>query len=133
MKVTQKTFEMVARMQTALKKMAIVGVLFFGGVFTGTARAQEANDPSQLSDEIADSEDDAISAGEEDLDSLANRAENTVKNEFQKDVALVESAIRTPTPTPTPALSATPTPDNSLKEIESEVDSLEAQSQVLSK
>lgn len=131
MKVTQKTFEMVARMQTALKKMAIVGVLFFGGVFTGTARAQEANDPSQLSDEIADSEDDAISAGEEDLDSLANRAENTVKNEFQKDVALVESAIRTPTPTP--ALSATPTPDNSLKEIESEVDSLEAQSQVLSK
>lgn len=116
-------------MRNALKKIAIVGVLFFGGFLTFTASAQEANDPSQLADEVAGSEDDAISAGGEDLDSLANRAENTVKNEFQKDVALVESAIRTPTP----ALIATPTPDNSLKEIESEVDSLEAQSRALSK
>ena len=120
---------MVTRMQTALKKFAIVGVLFFGGVFTFTARAQDANDPSQLSHDIADSEDDAISAGGEDLDSLANSAENTVKNEFQKDATLVESVIRTPTS----SLIATPTPDDSLKEIESEVDSLEAQSRALSK
>ena len=116
-------------MQTALKKIAIVGVLFFGGVFTCAAHAQDANDPSQLSDEIADNEDEAISAGAEDLDSLANSAETTLKNEFQKDVALVESARRTPTPT----RIVTPTPDDSLREIESEVDSLEAQSRTLSK
>lgn len=120
-------------MRTALTKIAIVGVLFFGCFISLAARAQDANEPSQLADDLANSENDAISTGDDDLDGLVNRAEKSAQNELQKDVGLVESAVSTPTPSLIGTALVAPTPDDSLKEIEREVDSLEAQSKALSK
>jgi hypothetical protein len=120
-------------MMTVLKGHAIAGVVFSGLVFACICEAQDADDPSQLRGDIERGEDEALSAVGQDLGDLKNNSEKALKNEFERDVALVEGGVSAASPSMTFKIIGTRTPDDSLKEIGSEVDSLEAQSKDLSR
>ena len=120
-------------MMALLKGLAIAGVLFSGFVFTRVSEAQDADDPSQLRGDIERGEDDALSAVGQDLGELKNNSEKALKNEFEKDVALVESGVSAANPSMTLTIIGTRTSNDSLKEIGGEVDSLEARSTEISR
>jgi hypothetical protein len=119
-------------MRTVLNRIAISGVVFFGVVFPLNAKGQEADDPAELAETLQASEDDALAVADQDLGDAARDTDKSVKNEFYKDGLLLEGALSAPTPPVVSSAHATPTLDDSLKEIEREVDSLEAQSTALS-
>ena len=119
-------------MKTTLRGIAITGALFFGLGLTQRAYCQEADDSPELAQDLERSESNAFVGADQDFGDLKDRAEKSVENELNKDVALLKQAIKTPTPAVIPNAGATPTPDDSLREIEREVDSLEAQSKALS-
>lgn len=112
--------------------MTIMGALFFGGIVTSSAYGQEADDTTELATDLNDSEDDAFTTTGQELAGVAQRSEKALKNEAQKDLEFLKALASTPTPPVTPSVNTTPTLNDSLSEIEGEVDSLEAQSRQLS-
>ena len=120
-------------MRTARRGIEILGALFFGLILLSSAHGQEADDTTLLADDLEVNENSAFAEAGENLGELKNTSEKSLKNEFFRDVAIAEVAFSTPTPAATAQAPATPTSDDSLREIEREVDSLEAQSQRLSK
>lgn len=126
-------FEVARRMRTARRGIEILGALFFGLILLSSAHGQEADDTTLLADDLEVNENSAFAEAGENLGELKNTSEKSLKNEFFRDVAIAEVAFSTPTPAATAQAPATPTSDDSLREIEREVDSLEAQSQRLSK
>ena len=112
-------------MKCRTRTSVITGALYFGLVFSLSAYAQGADDPQQMEVDVEREEGRALSQVGHDLGDLANNAEKAMKNELQKDVALVEGGTSA---TAAPATPAAPTPSDSLKEIEREIDSLDAQS-----
>jgi hypothetical protein len=126
-------FEVARRMRTAQRGIEILGVLFFGLILASSAYGQEADDTTLLADDLEVSENSAFADAGQDLGEFKNTAEKSLKNEIFKDVAIADVASSTPTTVATAHAPMTPTSDDSLREIEREVDSLEAQSQRLSK
>lgn len=124
--------EVTRRMKTTTRGIAITGALFFGLLLTARAYCQEADDSPELAQDLERSENNAFVGADQDFGDLTDRAEKSVKNEITKDVALLKQTIKTPTPAATPSVGAIPTRDDSLEQIEREVDSLEAQSKALS-
>ena len=124
MRVMRETFEVARCMKCSLRIIAITGALYFGAHCTLRAHAQDADDPQQMEVDVERDEDGALSRVGQELGDLAKTTENALKNELHKDVALGE---RGASATASPTTAATPTPNDSLEEIEREVDSLESQ------
>ena len=117
-------------MRAVTTAVTIIIVAVFGPFSTLLAKAQGADEPTQLRAEIEQSEDDAASAVLQDVDDLAENTESAMKNELKKDER--ELTARRAEPTAVVAIaSAVPTLDDSNASIESDIDSLEAQTQAL--
>jgi hypothetical protein len=120
-------------MRVAQKKIAISVVLLFGPIFATHVSAQDADDPQKLAVDVSRSEDEALAGLGQDLTDLGDRTERAMKDELRRDSAEFAGLQRAPTSSREPTISGIPASDDSRKELEREVDSLEEQSRELAK